>query len=194
MFATIDTQIKIFVEDFDQLMKKMHNLEGIFIGGTFEKTIRYDNENSTYENKGIFIRTKSGFNNVVTIKEKEESDIEVDYFHRLKTEFEIEDIESMEYIFSKIGLNKQLILEKYRLLWQIKNTTISIDELPFGIYLEIKGSNEQIEEIIKLLEYEDKPIINQTYWDIFYELKKHGEYLDADDIRFPNNYLFKIAQ
>lgn len=186
-----EQQIKYEINNFNEFIKTLREKEAIFIGGNLETTIRYDDKDLNLSKKGIFIRTKSGFGNVLTIKEKEDG--VSNFLERKKTETEVESTESIKYLLEKIGLNNQFVMEKYRLLWKIDNQYINIDELPFGIYLEVKGNNKQINSIIKKLNLKKSKIINKTYWDLFYEKIENNEIMYSKNITFDNNYIFKIA-
>ena len=65
-----DIQIKFKIADVDAFLEKLRKNKYILIGGTFEKTIRYDFEDERLSRQGIFIRTKNGFDNTITIKER----------------------------------------------------------------------------------------------------------------------------
>lgn len=51
-------------------LEKLRKNKYILIGETFEKTTRYDFEDERLARQGIFIRTKNGFDDTITIKEK----------------------------------------------------------------------------------------------------------------------------
>lgn len=185
---TIQKQVKYKIENFDALSKKLIQLEAVFIGGFFEKTIRYDTVDHYLFDHGIFIRTKSGLRNVLTLKEKTRKNDNT-LLERYATEIEIDDIEKMEYILSRIGLTNKIIMEKYRLYFRWNHIEISIDELPFGIYLEIKGDDKEIRNLSKQLGFKSKDMITVTYWDIYDKIKHN----DNNDIQFDKNHIFKIA-
>lgn len=187
-----DQQIKYELQDFNKFLKELRAKSAIFIGGNFELTVRYDYEDLSLSNNGIFIRTKTGFENVLTIKEKIDLS-QSDYFQRKKREIEIESPEELKYIFEKIGLTNQLVMEKYRQLWKIDDIYICIDELPFGIYMEIKGGSKQINKILKKFGLKKSQVINETYWDIFKKKIDNEEVEYSKDIKFDSSHIFKIT-
>ena len=65
-----DIQIKFKIVDVDVFLEKLRKNKYILIGETFEKTTRYDFEDERLARQGIFIRTKNGFDDTITIKEK----------------------------------------------------------------------------------------------------------------------------
>ena len=124
--------------------------------------------------------------NVLTLKEKM-NDMNEEALERLINEIEIEDVSKMQYVLKKIGLIDKFIMEKYRLYFVYDKVEISIDELPFGLYLEIKGNIKEIKKISKLLGL--KNAIKVTYWDIYDKIKIKK----SSNIVFDKNHIFKIA-
>lgn len=104
----IDKQVKYKINNFDYISKRLVEIEAVFIGGFMERTVRYDNENLKYSSNGLFIRTKSGIKNVVTLKEIPDNEVSTS-FERITTEIEVDDINKMGYILEKIGLTKNLL-------------------------------------------------------------------------------------
>lgn len=187
--AKTEKQVKYKINNFDYISKRLIEIEAIFIGGFMEKTIRYDNDDLKCSNNGIFIRTKSGMKNVLTLKEIP-TDSSNTSFERITTEVEVDNINKIGYILEKIGLTKKFIMEKYRLFFKYDNVDILIDELPFGIYLEIKGEDNEINRVTKMLNIDEADLIKMTYWDIYDKIKKDSK---NENIVFETNHIFKIA-
>lgn len=187
--AKTEKQVKYKINNFDYISKRLIEIEAIFIGGFMEKTIRYDNDDLKYSNNGIFIRTKSGMKNVLTLKEIP-TDSSNTSFERITTEIEVDNINKIGYILEKMGLTKKFIMEKYRLFFKYDNVDILIDELPFGIYLEIKGEDNEINRVTKMLNIDEADLIKMTYWDIYDKIKKDSK---NENIVFETNHIFKIA-
>lgn len=58
-------------------------------------------------------------------------------------------------------------MEKYRLLYKNQECNVLIDELPFGVYLEIKGEKSIINKMVQLLGLDNDKREIETYWDIY---------------------------
>lgn len=109
------------------------------------------------------------------------------------SKFQIDDVESLCYVLKAIGFNNTYVMEKYRLLWMYKDVEFYIDELPFGVFLEINSENKNINKIIKLLKINDGQLIKVTYWEIYEELKSKDIKYQNKDIVFDKNHIFKIV-
>lgn len=178
-----DIQIKFKIEDVDAFLEKIKENKYILIGGAFEKTTRYDYEDERLLKNGIFIRTKNGFSDTVTIKEKVPNKQQKKYFERENTTFEVENCDSIKYLFKKIGLTKNYLMEKYRIIWKKGRVEIHLDELPFGIYCEVCSTEKEIDKIINRLGIET--IYNCTYWKIYNQIEDKKK-----DIKFENDHIF----
>ena len=57
------------------------------------------------------------------------------------------DPDAMELILDALGFRAGLIYEKRRETWTLGKTEIVIDELPFGLFMEIEGAEQDIRNI-----------------------------------------------
>jgi len=74
-------------------------------------------------------------------------------------------------------------LEKWRERWDFKKSKILIDQSLLGTILEIEGSKNEIEEIVKLLGLGKSERTTQTYHELYQEycrekgLKSHPRFI-----------------
>ena len=187
----IEKEIKLVVVDAEKLINLLKLNGAKLLNKSKERTIRLDTENGDLENKGVFLRVRSGSKNTITMKEKIGDDVEVRA--RKETEFEIGDVENMAYILKKLGFSKEKIMEMYRVNYEYKGAVLSIDELSFGLFLEIEGTEEQIIEIASELGYKVEDKILVTYWDLFEEFKTKNN-LVLDNIEFSVGFESKLMK
>lgn len=67
--------------------------------------------------------------------------------HRRENETRIDDPDAVELILKALGFTPALVYEKGRETWRLAHAEIVIDELPFGLYMEIEGSEKAIREV-----------------------------------------------
>ena len=161
--AYIEKEIKLEIDDLEGMIAKLKSLGAGFSGRKFQRTIRFEKGERELESDGLFLRVRSGFKNVLTMKIKKENE---NVFEREELEVEIENIEIVRKILNNLGFDKEKIMEKYRSKWRMGNVDICLDELPFGNFIEIEGQEKDIFRIVKELglKKEDKIIV--TYWDL----------------------------
>lgn len=185
----IEKELKFKINNPELLINNFLKNGAVLLNKSKEKTIRFDTPQLDLEKKGVFLRVREGSKKNITLKEKIGENEAVKT--RKETEFGIEDIESMRYILERIGFSYIRIFEKFRINMEYKGAILSIDELPFGIYLEIEGEEDDINLITKELGYRDEDKIVGTYWDLFEEYKQENN-LEGKDILFPDNFKSKL--
>jgi adenylate cyclase class 2 len=78
---------------------------------------------------------------------KERFPVGSDIKHQREDETRVDDPEAMELILEALGFTPGLIYEKRRETWTLGKTEIVIDELPFGLFMEIEGAEQDIRDI-----------------------------------------------
>ena len=63
----LNNEIKIKIENPDEIISKLRDKCAVLIGGVKEVTTRYDFEEETLEKSGKFVRTRTGFKNIISI-------------------------------------------------------------------------------------------------------------------------------
>ena len=182
----IEQEVKFEVPNIKNILKKLKEIGATEIATDFQRAIRFETENDDLLSKGMFLRVRSGHGDVITLKRKISED-NADFKEREEIETKVEDLAKMRKIINYLGFTKEFIFEKYRSNWKYKGAEISVDELPFGNYLEIESTPELINEIAKDLELDNKYRKALTYWDLFEKYKKANN-LTGDNIVFPKNY------
>jgi adenylate cyclase class 2 len=67
--------------------------------------------------------------------------------HRREDETQVDDPGAMELILEALGFTPALVYEKRRETWRLAQAEIVIDELPFGSFMEIEGSEKDIRAV-----------------------------------------------
>ena len=67
--------------------------------------------------------------------------------HQREDETRVDDPDAMELILEALGFTAALVYEKRRETWTLGKTEIVIDELPFGLFMEIEGTEQGIRDV-----------------------------------------------
>ncbi len=86
-----------------------------------------------------------------------------DVKHQTEEETEVADADAIRKIVEALGLVAGVVYEKRRKTWKFRDTEVVIDELPFGLFMEIEGSITSIKEAEMLLDIEDLETEHETY-------------------------------
>lgn len=134
----------------------------IELGATFQKEVfevNYQHRGGDMDERGATLRLrKIGDFTVLTYKER----IKSDNGTKSKMEFEtnVSDVDAAEAIIERLGYKLTAVYEKRRKYWHFDDVEVVIDELPFGLYIEIEGTEDDIakaEKKLGLKEVEHEP-------------------------------------
>lgn len=186
----IEKEIKIEVKNPKELLLLLTQKGVKKVSEGLQRTTRMDTPNLDLEKRNTFLRVRTGGKDIVTLKKKTKSQGEV--FERQELETEVKDPEVLADIFANLGFTRRFIMEKYRIDYEYKGTKISLDELPFGMFIEIEGEPENIKKVAKEFNLDLANKIIVTYWDLFEDFKKKTNQ-EGENIVFPINYNFVLS-
>ena len=189
MTELIETEVKIEINNLKGFVAKLLENGTVFKDKDFQRTVRMDTPGLNLEKRKVFLRVRSGLGNTVTLKVKKEEN--KNYKLRDEYETEVKDINVLTQIFTILGFSKHFVMEKYRANYSYEGVEISVDELPFGIYVEFEGTKEGINNALKVFGLDKTKRITVTYWHIFDEIKKKNPSL-GENIVFPKGYKSKL--
>lgn len=144
-------------------------------------------ENTLYAGAGLDVGRsvlrlrRIGKRGVLTFKERfpSRSDIK----QQREDETRVADPDAMELILDALGFTPALVYEKRRETWTLGKAEIVIDELPFGLFMEIEGSELDIRDIENKLAIKRLRTEPATYPQL---TAKHGTNTDGViESRFP---------
>ncbi|MGI8835233.1 MAG: class IV adenylate cyclase [Pyrinomonadaceae bacterium] len=78
---------------------------------------------------------------------KERVGTRTDIKEQLELETGVDNPDAIEYILEALAYYPALVYEKRRETWRLGETEIVVDELPFGLFMEIEGEEKNIRDI-----------------------------------------------
>lgn len=152
MAIEIEKKYRLDKNSHDEVVNRLEKLGAAFTKEVFEEN--YLHRGGLLDERGAVLRLrKIGDFTVLTYKEKIRS--ESDFKHKIEHETAVADVVAMENIIGRLGYKLSVIYEKRRKIWHFKNVEVMIDELPYGLYMEIEGTIENIAKAEKLLGVEN---------------------------------------
>lgn len=94
--------------------------------------------------------------------------------HQREEETRVDDPRAMQAILKALGFTPALVYEKRRETWLLGQTEIVIDDLPFGLFMEIEGEEIDIETIESRLAIKGLITENATYPQLTMEKGKRA--------------------
>ena len=155
-----EIEIKFKIEKADDVRTKLLDLGGVPKKPYKQTTYGFFSDNSI--EKGIFPRIRDEHGKIVlTLKVRPKRKTE--YFERKEYSVEISNIKDGIDIMKSLGYNQVRVFKKTREEWEFKNVEVVLDKLYFGAYIEIEGSKEEIEKMVKKLGFENRERITKAY-------------------------------
>jgi adenylate cyclase, class 2 len=114
----------------------------------FEENVIYTGPGLDPARRVLRLRRKGG-RAVFTFKERDLSGAAIK--RQREEETEVADAGAMASILEALGYRPVLVYEKRRETWRVAETEVVLDELPFGLFVEIEGEEASILEVEKLL-------------------------------------------
>jgi adenylate cyclase class 2 len=160
MNVETEKKYRLPTERRDEVVGALSELGADHIGEDLEENIIYGGESLAEKNAVLRIR-KTQNRSLLTYKQRIEdaSDIK----RQIEEETEVQDAGSMMRIVENLGLTPHVIYEKRRETWRFRSVEIVIDELPYGLFMEIEGPINAIREAEMLLGIEDLETEHMTY-------------------------------
>jgi len=177
MAIEIEKKYRLTDEQRDVVIARLNTLNAESFDAVFEVNTIYRSPRLE-QDRAILRLRRIGDRSILTYKKRLASPSAIK--HQLKEETEIENGDVMENILAKLGLTSSIIYEKRRTVWKYSETEIALDELPFGKFMEIEGTEENIKVVERELRIENLPAEESTYVGLTHKLGvRNGELIEA---------------
>jgi len=174
-----EIEAKLKVESLEEIRRKLTELGAEFLQEQLQRDYHFDDANMTLQKTDRCLRLRRQLVNeserfFVTYKGAKEKS---SFKKRQEIEIEITDSKSVQKLFSALGYEKMLVIEKKRLTWQFGDCVVALDELPLiGKFVEIEGPDEQIiADAQRSLGLSDLPHIMESYAFLMVQKLKETE-------------------
>lgn len=159
------------------VLNSLKEIGAQYKGEDFEENTIYGGE--VLEEKCAVLRVrKTQDKTILTFKQRIQN--EFDIKQQIEHETEVSNAEEIQNIIEKLGFVPRLVYEKRRKTWRFRQVEIVLDELPFGLFLEIEGSITAIAEAEMFLGIEEFTVEHETYPSLTFEFGKHrGDLIEA---------------
>jgi adenylate cyclase, class 2 len=166
----METEVKIRVADRAALEQKLPPLGFTRVTArTLERNTLHDKPDRELRNSRQILRLRQYGNKWVVTHKSVPSGLteEGPHKNRVETETEVEDGPALGKIFEALGYHPVFVYEKWRTEWTDQRGHCVIDETPLGIYAELEGPSEWIDETAQKLGIGQSEFITLSYGRIF---------------------------
>lgn len=148
MAIEIEKKYRLDKRQREQAVIKLKEMGAVFSGEAFEENFLHRG-GDLKEKSAVLRLRKIGHTTILTYKEKVLNDLDIK--HRIEYETKVSDFLATEKIIQSLGYRLNVIYEKRRQTWHFGDVEVVLDELPFGLYMEIEGTADAIEKAEKRL-------------------------------------------
>lgn len=180
----LEIEIKYFLEVPGRVRNRILSMGAEPLGRCFETNIRFEDDTHRLIRKRSLLRLRRDRKTILTFKsEPSETDPEF----KVLTEYEVEvgDFEMMRRLLESLGFHKEQVYEKWRETFRLGGSTLCIDEMPFGPFLEIEGNRSDIRKLAADLGFSWQKRILWNYLALFEALRNRCRF-PFIDITFDN--------
>lgn len=126
----------------------------------FEENTIYRGGNLEFGSRAMRIRRVNG-EAILTFKERIPTNSPIK--HQKENETRVSDPDATHEILLSLGFAPAVVYEKRRTRWQVGKAKVVIDELPFGLFMEIEASERDIRRVEKLIDGGKLTAVLETY-------------------------------
>lgn len=180
----LEIEVKFFLQDLQPVKKHLTRLGAENSGRFFETNIRFEDRQNSLIKKNALLRLRKDNRVSLTYKSSpDDSDENFKVYNEL--EVEVSDFKTMESILNSLGFYTAQVYEKWRETLVLENTHFCLDTMPFGNFLEIEGSRDNIKKMARQLRLDWNERILVNYLKMF-ETIKAREKFSFSDVTFEN--------
>jgi adenylate cyclase class 2 len=189
--ATKELEVKFYLKKKSSLHGALKNLGARLVQTRIhEHNLRFDTVEGKLTSNQQVLRLRKDHTNHLTYKGP--SDVRTGVSARTEIEFCVDDFDKAQNLLEALGYRVSMIYEKYRTVYELNSTLITIDEMPFGDFAEIEGTNRAtIKNLCNQLGLKWEHRSLESY-AVLFETAKENLNLNFRDLTFENFAGIKI--
>ena len=180
-----ELEIKLYLSNFTQVRKRVEELGAAKLQARIhEINLRFDTQDLILSKKGQVLRLRQ--DNLARLTFKGPSHSEEGVRAREEIEFTVDNFHAARKFLTALGYQVLMIYEKYRTTYEWKGNHITLDEMPYGDFIEIEGPDPSlIHQICEEISLNWNARIFESYTVLFEQLRQKDGY-PFRDLLFEN--------
>lgn len=180
-----ELEVKFFVEDLNEIEQRLVRANANLIQPrTHEYNQRFDTSSGDLARGQRILRLRRDTGSHLTYKGPTSNLGGV--LARQEIEFEVSNLESARKFVEALGYRAKFVYEKQRTTYEIDNCKVTLDEMPYGDFVEIEGPGvDPIQGVARQLGLDWQQRLPETYISIFRRMRELIN-LHFDDLTFEN--------
>ena len=182
----IEIETKFHVRDLKKIETRLQALGAQLVQPRqFEQNLRFDLPDGSLRKTYRVLRLRQDEKAVLTYKGPGSNAVD-GIRSREEWEVIVSDFATTQKILESLGYDIQFIYVKYRTTYTLENSHIMLDEMPFGLFVEIEGEKQP--DVLTLAEHLnlDKDGAIPDSYQVLFERVKDALGLSFRDLTFDN--------
>ena len=184
-FETHEIEVKYAVADLLAIEKRLKAIGAQLIQARiFEANLRFDDRDGSLGKTASVLRLR--LDTAARLTYKGPSVFEAGVRDRLEIEFVVSDFYAARSFLEALGYKVIMTYEKYRAMYNLGEVIVTLDELPYGCFVEIEGPDaDSLRVVNQQLGLDWDAAVPESYSEIFARLKQAKGW-DFRDLSFEN--------
>lgn len=180
-----EIEVKFFLKNIKKLEQNLPAIGAELLHPrVHEINLRFDSRDGELNRTRQVLRLRQDREAHVTYKD--EGNFAGGVRSRMEIEFTVSDFDATQRLFEALGYKILLMYEKYRTEYRKGDIVYSLDEMPYGDFIEIEGPDpETIQQASDILGLDWNRRILDSY-TVLFDLVHISRHLDFRDLSFAN--------
>ena len=166
-----EIESKFFVTNLSKIEARLISIDAhCILERCFEYNLRFDNPQNSLSRQHRVLRLRKS--NDIRLTYKGPGERVGGALSRKEIELVIDNFDSAQKFLESLGYKVTAVYEKYRAIYKLGTALITLDELPFGNFVEIEAETpEQISELAPEIGLNPQAAIPSSYQGLFENIK-----------------------
>ncbi len=180
-----ELEVKFYVSDLAEIERRLVAAGATLLQPrTHEYNLRFDTLSGDLAQRESLLRLRRDAGSHLTFKGP--STTLGGVLARQEIEFDVSNFSDAQKLIEALGYKSKFVYEKFRTTYALDGLKVTLDEMPYGPFIEIEGTEpEPIEQASKELGLDWNERLPETYVSIFRRLKELFG-LHFNDLTFEN--------
>jgi len=169
----VETEIKFYIQDLDRLRQRLLACgAGLEQPRQHELNLRFDTPDGSLSREKRVLRLRKDAGTWMTYKGPSQSGADVTV--RQEIEFGVGDFDAARRFLEALGYHVSVMYEKYRATYLLEGLKVTLDELPYGCFIEIEGPDAaSIHKVADKLGVDWSARVVESYLALFDRVREH---------------------
>ncbi|MEZ4516667.1 MAG: class IV adenylate cyclase [Chloroflexota bacterium] len=182
----LEVEVKFLLDDFETVRASLLQLGAeLTHPRVYERNVRYDTLTNDLLAKAQLLRLRQDARVRLTFKGPARLQRASEAKVREEIEVTVDDFDKLSLILQRIGFAPVQMYEKYRETYELGDVEIVLDEMPFGLFIELEGPEADIKQVAQQLglDWSRRILVNYLAMMAYFKEIFH---LPFDDVTFDN--------